>query len=107
MEIIKILLSPQEKINKKISYKFKGEVITATTNKINIIDDEKVIKSKTDTFDLSVIKEGVLVTEINTTLNENPILNVYRKEDILYVELLNYIDSNATEREKFPEWQEV
>lgn len=90
---MKILLSPQRN-DKKIEYQFEGENITATIDNI------------TDTFDFSTMPDGIM-DEVETTLDVNPIVSAKRVEGELYVELLNFIDDNATEEEKFPEWQEV
>lgn len=90
---MKIYLSPQRN-NKKIEYKFEGEKIIATIGNI------------TDTFDFSSMPDGIM-QEVETILDINPIVSAKREDRELYVELLNFIDENATEEERFPEWQEV
>lgn len=91
---MKVYLSPQ--INsEKINYSFNGEVITATYKEI------------TDTFNLSIFPDGAEFMGVETTLEVNPIVSVKRESGILNVELINFIDEDATEQEKFPEWMEV
>lgn len=90
---MKIFLSPQVS-DRKINYQFEGENIIATIDNI------------TDTFDFSTMPDGIM-DEVETALDVNPIVSAKRVEGELYVELLNFIDDNATEEEKFPEWQEV
>jgi hypothetical protein len=90
---MKIFLSPQRS-DRKIEYKFEKEKITVTTDDMS------------DTFDFSSMPDGIMY-EVETTLDINPIISAKRLEGVLYVELLNFIDENATEEEKFPEWQEV
>lgn len=90
---MKVLLSPQRS-DKEINYHFEGEKITVTMNDMS------------DTFDFTDIPDGVM-EEIETILSINPIISAKRESGILYVELLNFIGQDATEEEKFPEWQEV
>ncbi len=90
---MKILLSPQRS-NRKIKYKFEGEKVIATIDNV------------TDIFDFSTMPDGIMY-EVGTTLDMNPIISAKRADGILYVELLNFIGQDATEEEKFPEWQEV
>jgi hypothetical protein len=89
---MKVLYSPQVNPNKKIEYKFIGETIIATFEKVS------------DTFDFSSMPEGEII-DIETTLSVNPITFAKRENGILYVELLNFIAAQATEEEKFPKWQ--
>lgn len=90
---MKILLSPQRN-DKKIEYKFEGEKVIAT------------IDNMSDTFNFSSMPDGIMY-EVETILDINPIISAKRADGILYVELLNFIGQDATEEEKFPEWQEV
>ena len=92
---MRILFSPQRS-DKRIDYSFNGEKITATLNGV------------TDTFDFSMFPNGQAVTEeIDTSLPVNPILSAKREGGVLSIVLLNYIGLDATEVERFPEWQEV
>lgn len=88
-----IKLSPVRS-DKTISYEFYGEIITVTI-------DEQV-----DRFDFSEVPNGRL-EEVETSLPLNPIVSAERIDGELYVELINFISSDATEEERFPEWQEV
>ncbi|GAA0767127.1 hypothetical protein GCM10008908_05810 [Clostridium subterminale] len=91
---MKIYLSPQQN-NEKIEYSFNGEVVSV---------EYKGVK---DNFDLSTFPEGAQFEGVETTLDINPIVDVKRENGVLFVTLLNFISSNATEKEKFPEWMEV
>jgi hypothetical protein len=91
---MKVLLSPQVNDKVKIVYTFSGEVVTAT------------IDGASDVFDFTSMADGIAV-DIQTNLPVNPIINAERTNGILSVELLNFISSDATEIEKFPEWMEV
>lgn len=90
---MRVLLSPQRS-DRKIEYKIEGEKVIATIDNV------------TDIFDFSTMPDGIM-DEVETILDVNPIMSAKRVEGELYVELLNFIDDNATEEEKFPEWQEV
>ena len=92
--MMKLLYSPQVNTGKKIVYSFGVDTIIAQ------------YEGKTDTFDFSAMPDGE-AGEIETTLSLNPILKAERKNGILSVELLNFIDENATELEKFPLWTVV
>ena len=96
---MKILFSPQVRDNDRIKYTFKDDVI------------EVEFKEKADTFDFTDFGEGRLQmfdeqgnNLIETELDENPIVNAERKDGELYVELINFIGADATEKERFPEW---
>lgn len=91
---MKIYLSPQVS-DRKIEHDFDGEKVIIT------IDD------KTDVFDFSNLREGDEIENIETILPINPINEVYRKNGVLYVELINFISEDATEEERFPVWKEV
>lgn len=91
--MMKVLFSPQRS-DEKIEYSFEGEKIIAT------------YKNEVDTFDFSEFPNGK-VENIETALSINPIISAERKDGELYVELVNFIDENATEEEKFPYWQVI
>lgn len=91
---MRIFLSPQYNHLQKIEYEFQGEKIIA---KIDGLEDE---------FDFSAMPDGV-AEHIETTLPVNPILEANRENGILYVKLLNFIDDDATEKERFPDWQVI
>lgn len=89
-----VLLVPQYNPRKEIIYKFKGELITATIDGI------------TDVFDFSTVPDGV-ADQIDTILPLNPVLSAKKVNGVLFVELLNFIDEDATEEERFPDWQVI
>lgn len=89
---MKIYLSPQVS-DERIRYRFGPDEITA------------IFKGETEAFDFSEFPDGVLQKEgIKTILDVNPIISAKREAGELKVELLNFISSDATEAEKFPEW---
>lgn len=90
---MKVLYSPQVR-DKSIEYHFGDDVITATIN------------NESETFDFSDFPDGK-AENIETSLAINPIISAERKEGILHVELVNFIDEDATEEERFPDWQVV
>lgn len=90
---MRIFLSPQVS-DKSIEYEFGKDIIIATIN------------SESETFDFSDFPDGK-AENIETTLPINPIISAERKEGILHVELVNFIGEDATEEERFPEWQVV
>lgn len=92
---MKILMSPQVPFNPtdKILYNFSKDVIRVT------------IKGKTDTFDFREFPDGHLSTdEIETILDINPIISAKRVDGELWIELINWIDIDSPEEERFPEW---
>lgn len=95
---MKIFLSPIVG-EEKITYTFEGETITAEYQ--GVVDE----------FDFEGLPDGVMKTYddlgnevVKTDLPLNPILSAEKKEGILEVVLLNFIDTDATEEERFPEW---
>ena len=90
---MRVLLSPQRS-DRKIGYKIEGEKVIATIDNV------------TDIFDFSTMPDGIM-DEVETILDVNPIVSAKRIDGELYVELLNFIVQDATEEERFPEWQEV
>lgn len=95
---MKIFLSPQLVTHEdRFEYSFNGEIITVT------------FKGKTDVFDFTQMPLGETnaVAPRETILEVYPLLYAQRTSEGLFVKLLNYIGSNATEQEKFPEWSDV
>lgn len=90
---MKIKFSPQRS-DDKINYIFEGEKIIVT------------IEGETDAFDFSIMPDGKMV-DVETKLPLNPIASAERVNGELYVKLINFISSDATEEEKYPRWQEV
>lgn len=79
---------------RKIEYEFREDIIIAT------------VDGETDTFDFSMFPNGKL-EDITTTLSINPIGNVERVDGVLRVEILSFINEEATDEERFPDWQVV
>lgn len=92
---MKILYSPSYKLGSKFTYQFSAETITAT------------YEGASDTFNLSSFSEGNIFQGIKTTLPYDPISYIERKNGILEVQLVNFIDDEATHEEQYPEWIEV
>lgn len=96
---MKVLMSPQVRFDgKKIQYEFGKDIIRAKFN------------NKEDVFDFSDMPDGVVelpMRDIDTILDINPIMSVRKEGGVLYIELMNCIDTNATEEERFPQWFEV
>lgn len=93
-----IYKSPQ--FNNEIKYNYQYEDET-----IHVLIGEDVI----DTFDFTgFTQDGELdVSSVETSLPVNPIFSAKRENGILYVKLLNFIDNEASESDKFPDWEEV
>ena len=94
---MKIYKSPQvREDDKRFVFEFSGEMIIATFDGIS------------DTFDFTGLPDGEAdYSMVETVLEYNPILKATKVDGILSVELLNFISEDATEAEKFPEWEEI
>jgi len=83
----------------EVEYAFEEDKI-----KVKYITSEEVYE---DVFDLSPMPNGELETEsVETSLPFNPLISAKREEGVLRVELINYINVDSTELERFPEWIE-
>ena len=91
--MMRVKFSPQRS-DRRINYTFDDDTITAE------------LDGQTDTFDFSQMPDGE-ATSIETTLPVNPILSARRVDGVLEVVLLNWIGPDASEEERFPQWQEV
>lgn len=91
---MKILYIPQVS-DRKLTYEFNNDVVTATLNGV------------TDTFDFSGMPNGVADSIESESFDFNPIISAKRVDDILHVEVLNFIGDYASYEERFPEWFEV
>lgn len=91
---MKVFFSPQYNPIEKIKYEFENEKIKVTYNGI------------TDIFDFSAMPDGK-ATDIETVLPFNPIISAERKKGVLYVKLIHFIGPDATENERFPDWQVI
>lgn len=101
-----VYLSPIRS-DQKIQYQFSGESITAA------------LDNQTETYDLSFIEEGQKIRPIEydddgkqtihipTNFPFHPIISAKREGGVLHVKLINFIDKNASNEEKFPEWKGV
>ena len=93
---MKIKYSPQVNDQHEVSYSFNDDVITVTVN------------NETDTFDFSSMPNDSVVTNIESSLPIIVILLVSKDESgELWVTLFKPISSNATEAERFPDWETV
>lgn len=92
---MKIKYSPQFNEHDQLAYHFDDELISVTLN------------DQTETFDFTNMPNGRAEKIESEEFTFCPIISAERKEGTLYLELLNFIGLDATEEEKFPEWQEV
>ena len=94
---MRIYKSPQVGTDeKRFEFEFSGEMIVVTFDGVS------------DTFDFTGLPDGeVDYSMIETVLAYNPIVSAKKVDNILSVELLNFISEDAKEEEKFPEWMEV
>ena len=92
--MMKVYFSPQVS-DERIDYTFENDVITATLNGV------------TETFDFSEMPNGVADSIESEVFDFNPVISAKKENGTLYVELLNFIDGDATEEERYPEWIEV
>jgi hypothetical protein len=95
MVVVRVYMSPQVS-DKTIAYEFEGDTVTATMEDIS------------DTFDFSGTSDGRIdLSTIQTLLPVNPILEAERIDGVLHLKLLNFIQENAPEADRFPEWKDV
>ena len=94
---MKVLYSPQINENSVIEYSFTNDKVMVTLN------------GKTDTFDFSGMPNVELnpQEDIETELDINPFVGVWREKGILHLELLKFIQQNAPHEDKFPDWIDV
>ena len=91
---MRVKLTPQYNPEKSIAYTFGSDSFIAEMDGV------------TDTFDFSKVSE-LDPRHIKTSLPVNPVVRVERVGGVLQLTLINYIDEEATEAEKFPEYMEV
>lgn len=89
-----VLLTPQYNPEHTIAYTFGAESFTAEMDGI------------TDTFDFSKVSV-INPRQIKTTLPINPVVHAERVSGVLHLTLINYINEEATETERFPKFMEV
>lgn len=98
---MQIYKSPQYNVAAQFKYEFSGDKITAT-----LLMSDGVLSS--DIFDFTDFPDGELeVDTIESMIPIQPILSAKRIDGELFVEVLRYIDSEATEEELYPEWTVV
>lgn len=91
---MRVLYSPQFS-TRRISYTFNGEVVTATLD-----------SGESDTFDFTNLPDG-RAEGITTTLPSNPIVSAERIAGELHLELLSLIGLDASESERYPQWEVI
>lgn len=91
---MKVLFSPQVREN-KIEYKF--------------IDDKVIVThgNMSEEYDFSGMPNGIADSIESEVFDFNPVLSAKKENNILYLELINFIGMDATYEERFPEWFEV
>lgn len=107
---MKILFSPQVSIgNKKINYEFNNEIITVRYG--DLTNTYNLSQLQDDFYKEFVSENGEIINIayiIETTFDFSPIINAFRDETgTLFVEVLDFIDKDATEGEKNPYWLEI
>lgn len=111
---IKRLLSPVRS-DQRLVYEVEGDIISVTHITEPTVnegeDGESTIVpgiETTDVFDFSGFPDGEGdVSTIETDLPLNPFISVKRVAGVLEVEVLNFIGADATEEERFPQWETV
>ena len=92
---MKIYKSPQVRMDgKRFIYSFIGEKITVT------------FEGVTDVFDFTAVRSAVKVSTIRTSLEINPIEKV-EYDGALKITVTNFIGPDASEEERYPNFEEV
>ena len=92
---MKIYKSPQVRMDgKRITYDFSGSKISATLDGV------------TDVFDFAAVRSAVKVSTIRTSLEINPIEKV-EYDGTLKITITNFIGPDASEEERYPNFEEV
>ncbi|QJT70398.1 hypothetical protein [Microcystis phage MaeS] len=97
---MKVLYSPQLNENDVLEYEFIGDKIIASYN------------GEVDEFDFTDMPDGFANgggrnPNIISTLPFCPIIEARKTDGVLYVTMIKFISSNASEKEKFPDWIDV
>lgn len=92
--MMKVKLTPQYNPNQVIKYTFGADSFAAEMDGIS------------DTFNFIGVSE-LSPRQIKTTLPINPVVQIDRVNGELQLTLINYINDEATETERFPEYMEV
>ena len=91
---MRVKLTPQYNPNQVIKYTFGADSFVAEIGGIS------------DTFNFIGVSE-LSPRQIKTTLPINPVVQIDRVNGELQLTLINYINDEATETERFPEYMEV
>ena len=91
---MRVKLTPQYNPGKAIAYTFGVDSFVVEMDGV------------TDTFDFSKVSE-VDPRQIKTSLPINPVVHVERLSGVLQLTLINYINEEAMETERFPQFMEV
>ena len=91
---MRVLFSPQVRAD-KIEYKFINDKVIVTHDNMS------------ENYDFSGMPNGVADSIESEVFGFNPVLSAKKENNILYLELINFIGIDATYEEKFPEWFEV
>lgn len=92
---MKVLYSPQIRDDSdKYKITISGEAITIQYH------------DKTETFDFTGMPNGIGEVE-SEVFDFEPIISAKRVNGVLWVEILNFIGTDSTYEERFPEWVEV
>ena len=92
--MMKVKLTPQYNPNQVIKYTFGADSFVAEMDGIS------------DTLNFIGVSE-LSPRQIKTTLPINPVVQIDRVNGELQLTLINYINDEATETERFPEYMEV
>ena len=93
---MKIKYSPQVNSEHTVSYTFDADIVSVDVN------------GKTDSFDFSAMPNDSIAQKINSSLALVAICWAEKdKSGELWLTLFKPISSNATEAERFPEWETV
>lgn len=91
---MKVLFSPQVRED-KIEYNFTENMVVVT------------YKGESEEYDFSGMPDGVADSIETEVFDFRPVLSARKENDILHLELINFIGTDATYEERFPEWFEV
>ena len=116
--VIKRKFSPVRS-DDKLEYTIAGDIITVTHKKVQkpvtSVDEEGNPTTVTpepvvtvDTFDFTGLPDGEAdVSLIDTSLPVNPFISAKRVNGVLEIEVINYHGANASEAERFPQWEVI
>ena len=119
---MRVFLSPQHSpLEYRFDYEFEGEKVIATLRQREAIMRENEVGFEEevgevwneigqDSFDFTNMPDGAVESpseDIKTDLLFNPIRGAERVEGVLWLKLLNFIGSDVSYEERFPDWIEV